>query len=351
MKRALLLAALIGLSGCHNRLKLAPGEQGEVIVSEGWAPIDPSDPLGTKRRSLADAEKKAVEQVVGVFISAKTRVDQTVNIDERILAKVDGYVRKYDVLSEKKEDGFLKTRIKAVVLYKKIGDDLKALGLTKPPPPPGNPRVSVSIQTTGLPDGSQSSQAAQGLRAALLAHGFTVVDSGDPAGDDLLIQGEAEVHPYEDERLGGLHSARARLTLEVLKSKSAEVLANKSQEASGLDISDLVAAGKALSKAGNLAGEALAKDLVPLLKSQLGVAVKVDGLNGLEEVRKLVDDIRMNPEVEAATLSDYHDGLAEIQVSTEGVPGDELSALILRSPKFHLSAVSVSAYAIDLKAQ
>jgi len=351
VKRALLLAALLGLSGCHNRLKLAPGEQGEVIVSEGWAPIDASDPLGTKRRSLADAEKKAVEQVVGVFISAKTRVDQTVNIDERILAKVDGYVRKYDVLSEKKEDGFLKTRIKAVVLYKKIGDDLKSLGLTKPPPPPGNPRVAVSIRTRGLPDDAQGGNAAHGLRAALLAHGFMMVDGSDPAGDDLLVQGEAEVHAFEDERLGGLHSQRAHVEVEVLKSKTAEVIANKSQEASGLDISADVAAAKALNKAGDLAGEALAKDLLPLLKSQLGVAVKVDGLVGLAQVSKFVDDIRMNPEVDAATLSDYHDGLAEIQVTTEGVPGDELSALILRSPKFHLTAVAVTAYAIDLKTQ
>lgn len=351
MRRAFLLAALLGLGGCHSRLRLAPGEQGEVIEAEGWAPIDAADPLGTERRALADAQKKAVERVAGVFISAKTRVDQTINIDERILAKVDGYVRKYDVLGKKKEDGFLKIRIKAVVLYKKLGDDLKSLGLTKPPPPPGNPRVAFSIRTRGLPDDSQGGQAAHGLGAALLAHGFTIVDGGDPAGDDLLIQGEAEVHPYEDERLGGLHSERARLEVEVLKSKSAEVIANKSQEASGLDISADVAAGKALNKAGNLVGEALAKELLPQLKAQLGVAVKVDGLGGLDMVGKFVDDIRMNPEVEAATLSDYHDGLAVIQVTTEGIPGDELSALILRSPKFHLSATAVTAYAIDLKAQ
>jgi hypothetical protein len=141
------------------------------------------------------------------------------------------------------------------------------------------------------------------------------------------------------------------VTIRVLKSKSGEVVADKSQEAAVLDISAEVAAGKALEKAASLAGEALVKDLAPLLKSQLGVAVKVRGLEDLEQVRALVDDIRVNPEVDAVTLSTYQPGFAELQVTTEGVPGDDLSALILRNRKVHLTAVSASAYALEFTAK
>ena len=341
--RAVLLAALALLAGCgHGRLRLAPGEEGEVIETEGWAPLDAADRLGAKRRALADAQKKAVERVAGVFISAKTRVDQGVEIDQRILANVLGYVRKYDVLDEREEDGFLKTRIRAVVLYKKIGDDLKALGLDRPAPPPGNPRMAVVVR--------QGAPAAESLRAVLLSRGFSVVDPLNAAGSDLLFQGEAVVHPVEDARLAGLHSARARLTISVSRSKTSEVVASRSQEASGLDVAAEVAAQKALAKAGSLLGEALVKDLAPALKSQLGVVVKIAGLEGFEQVRRLVDDIRMNPEVAAVSLSDYHPGEAELQVTTDGVPGEDLSAMILRSPKFRLTAVSVSAYEVRLKA-
>ncbi len=344
--RALWLASVLAAAGCaHNPWKPAPGERGEVIEAEGWAPLDAADPLGTKRRSLADAQKKAVELVVGVFISAKTRVDQTVSIDERILANVDGYIRRYKVLGERREDGFLKTKIKALVLYQKIGDDLKRLGLEKPPAPPGDPRVRVTLR----PEPGFGEPAAKGLRRALLSKGLLVVDGAQAGGDDLLVDGDASVNPVVDERLGGLRSARARLSLEVRKSRTGEVLLSRSQEASAVDVVYDAAIGKALELAGSLAGEALAKEAVPLLKSQLGVAVRIQGVESLEEVRKLADDIRLNPGVEDAVLSDYGDGRAEIRVTTESIPGDELAAMILRSKKFRLAALSTSAYAVELK--
>ncbi len=343
MRPALLAGALL-LAGCgHGRLRLAPGEEGEVIEAEGWAPIDAGDLLGTKKRSLADAQKKAVEKAAGVFISAKTRVEQTIDVDERILAKAEGYVRKYDVLGERQEGGFLKTRIRALVLYNKIGQDMKDLGLSKPPPAPGNPRVAVEIR------GGDS--AASGLRAALLAKGFKVVESCDGGACDLILRGEATVKAVEDARLGSLHSERARLTLKVLKPQANEILAEKSQEASGLDVSEDAAAGIALEKAGAQAGEALSKDLASLLRTQVGVAVKVRGLADFQQASRLVDDIRMNPEVAAAYLMDYRDGAADVEVTTQGVPGDELSSLMLRSRKFHLSALSVSAYAVELESK
>ena len=344
MSRAFLVAAAVLLSACgRGAVRLAPGEKGEVVESEGWAPLDDADVLGTKRRSLADAEKKAVETTVGVFISAKTRVDQTVSIDERILADLNGYIRRYEILGERREDGFLKTRIRAVILYKKVGDELKHLGLSKPPPPTGNPRVAVRL------DPERGPAAAQALRKAFAAAGFTVVDRGDPQESDLLIRGAAESRALPGDGLGGLHSSRATLTLEAVKTKTGEVLASKTQEASALDASDDAASAKAQGVAASLAGESLAKELAPLLKTQIGIAVTVDGVRTLAEVRKLADDIRLNPGVDAAALSDFRDGSAEILVTAEDISGGDLAAMILRNKALGLTAVSATAYAVELK--
>ncbi len=341
MSRKAFLAAALALAGCgRGTMRLAPGEKGEVVESEGWAPIDDADVLGTKRRSIADAEKKAVETVVGVYVSAKTRVDQTVSIDERILADLNGYIRRYQILGERREDGFLKTRIKAVVLYQKVGDELKQLGLSKPPPPTGNPRVAVQA--------ALGDAAAQALRKAFVDAGFAVV-SGDPRDSDLLVRGGSTSRALDNAGLGGLHSSRARLSLEVVKTKSGEVMASRTQEASGLDVSDDAAAGKASGAAGALAGEALVKELSPLLKTQIGVAVRVTGLKDLAEVRKLADDIRLNPGVDAASLSDFRDGAAEILVTTEDVSGGDLAAVIMGNKKLGLTVVSATAYLVEFK--
>ena len=362
----LALAALV--AGCaHSRLKLEKGEEGEVIEAEGWTPVDANDVVGTKQRALADAQKKAVERVVGVFISAKTRVDQAVNVDSRILANVQGYIRKYDVLDEREEEGLHKTRIRALVLYRKIGDDLKQFGLMRPPPPPGNPKVVVRLRAKSG-EAAMGEAAAQGVRRALVEKGFAVVDEsqaaavavstdaasaaalGRRASADLVVAGEAEAYPIEDARLAGFKSYRARVTLQAVRS-SGEVMSQKSQEASGLDPAAEVAQGKAYDAAGGLAGEAIASELAKLLQSRVTVTVRVLGLPTLDRARAFIDDVRGNPSVEAVTLASFEPGRAELSVVTNDVSGEELAAMILRAKKVDLTVRSVSAYEVEVEAR
>ena len=276
---------------------------------------------------------------MGVYISAKTRVDQSVSVQERILANVEGYVRRYDILGERREGGFLKTRIKALVLYKKVGDDLKQLGLTKPPPPPGNPRIDVQV----------SGAAAQGVRAALLAKGFQVMAGG--TNGDISVRGETQTHPVEDPRLGGMRSARARVALEAVNPATGKVLGGAAAEAAGLDSTDAAASDKALAAAGGQAGADLAQSLASLLKAQTVVALRVDGLKGLDQVQRIIDDIRLNSGVSGAALSSFSDGRADIEVTTEKITGQDLAAMILQSRQLGLKARSVAPLAVELEAR
>ncbi|MBI4346802.1 MAG: hypothetical protein HY553_08095 [Elusimicrobia bacterium] len=338
------------LAGCaHDRLRLGKGEEGEVIEAEGWSPIDAQDEIGTKQRALAEAQKKAVERVVGVFISAKTRVDQAVNVDSRILANIKGYIRKYDVVKERKEAGFHKTTIRALVLYRKIGEDLKELGLVRPPPPPGNPRVAVRIQAKSKEKAAAAEAAAHGVRRGLLERGFQVVDEDEKENKaDVLVTGDAEAYPIEDARLAGFRSMRARVTVKATKA-GGQVMSHKTQEASGLDPSAEVAEGKAYDSAGALAGEALANELNSLLKGRVNVTVRVLGLKDLGEAQRFIDDLRNNPGIDAVTLSTYGEGRAVLDVMTEDVAGEELAAIILRMKKYDLLAKSVSAYEVEVE--
>jgi hypothetical protein len=372
---AALMAAgvLCASSGCSNRLKLGKGEKGEVVTAEGWAGVDPKDAYGTKQRALAEAQRKAVERVVGVYISAKSRVNQAVEVDQNILANVGGYVRKFDILDEREEDGFHKTRIKAVVLYEKVGQDLKKAGLIRPEAPPGNPKVAVLIVTKGEFAGSGEGRAAQGVRRALIERGYQVVERKDPgsfAGGgstdtaaavavgkelsvDIVVKGEAEAYALpKDPRLGGFNSYRARVTLEALKPATGEVVSNKTQEASALDPSAELAAGKALDTTGSMVGEAMAAELAQLLSRRVSISLHVDGMRGLEAVQKFADDVRLLPEVAAVTLSSYggEEG-ATFTVTTEKSTGDELAAAMLLMKKYSITVGSVSPYEVVVHAQ
>src|SRR4051812_37593662 len=90
------------LAGCAGKshLKVGRSADGEVVEAEGFAPNDPKDIINTKRGSLVDAQRTAIEKAVGVFVSARTMVEKAVAIENNILARTDGYIKKYDVISE-----------------------------------------------------------------------------------------------------------------------------------------------------------------------------------------------------------------------------------------------------------
>ncbi len=123
MKRVALILSLAlvcsSFGGCFQRSSRMDFEQEETVEAEGWTPIDPQKPLETRERALAEAEKKAVEKVMGVTISASTKVESSITIRQEILANIGGDIRKYEILSERMEDGFLKTRIRAVIVFQR----------------------------------------------------------------------------------------------------------------------------------------------------------------------------------------------------------------------------------------
>ncbi|MBI5597524.1 MAG: hypothetical protein HY928_15650 [Elusimicrobia bacterium] len=362
------VAAALALAGCsHQRMKVGKTEDGEVIEAEGWSPIDAADLLATKKRSLAEAQKKAVERVVGVYISAKTRVAQAVSLDQNILANVGGYIKKYDVLSEKQEDGFYKTVIRAHVLYKKVGDDLNGLGLIRPDAPPGNPKVMVVLAGEAGADRAES-PAAGAVRKVLVDRGFQVVDpaelerkglvrgadakallgAGKALGADLVVTGLSSARELTDVRLGGFRSWRSRVEIQAMRAATAEVVSRRTQEASGLDPDGDIARAKALENAGTLAAESLAAELSQVLSKRVTVSLRVSGLKGgLATVQRLAEELRLQPDIAQAVLEGYGDGVAEIKVTTEGFTGDELAALLVRLKKYSFTMKSVTPYLVE----
>jgi len=353
IRAACLLLLAAGLAGCAGgRLKLGPTDGGEVVEAEGWTPLEgvgqgAEGLLDAKRRSLVEAQKKAIERTVGVYISAKTRVAQAVTLNQNILAKVEGYIKSFEVKKEWQEDGFHKTRIWALVRYQKVGEDLRALGLIRPEPPPGNPNVVVVMATKGPYPEDRDGRASAGVRQGLLKRGFKVVDRNDVTAD-LVIRGEAEVHPMPDVRLGGFYSYRARVSLEVVKPGTGEVIGSKVQEVSQMDPVPEIAAAKALEQAGQMAGDILGGELSDSLQHRIRLTLRVAGLQKLDEVESLAEDLRTQPDIAFVTLAEFRPAGAEYSVTTEGMAGDQLGALLMSMKKYRLQASSVTPYLVEV---
>jgi hypothetical protein len=196
-----------------------------LIDVEGWAVIERGDWAGARRRALAEAQRKAVEQAVGLDLLAESRVEKAVNTNQRIHLRSGGTIASYRVVAETIENGFLKTRIRALV--------------SKSPPSPSM-KAAVAIMEQPLGDI---------MRLVVGRKGFSL----DPATSaDIVIRGSASVHALNDARLGRFCSYRARVSLSVLGASSG-VLLLETGTASAADLEDRAARASAIEKAGELA--------------------------------------------------------------------------------------------------
>ncbi len=99
----------------------------EKVESQGQAAILDGDKAAAHDKAIDDALRKAVESTVGTMISSETITENYQLISDRIYSQAEGYVRKYQVVDEKEEDGVIIVEIKAEVSVGAVSKDLDGL--------------------------------------------------------------------------------------------------------------------------------------------------------------------------------------------------------------------------------
>jgi hypothetical protein len=373
-------AALILISGCggKSRLKVGAAPEGEVVEAVGEVMIDPNNLEDTKKRSLADAQKKAVEMVVGLHLSAKTMVEKSVLIQSNILARTEGYIRKYDIIKEWKDPPLYKTRIRAYVAYQQIADDLKALGLLKEPQL-GYPRVAVVLTETA-PDANLdpgTTPATDALTQALLDKGYRVVDRsaltannalsvaqeiaqgnmsraeqlGKAVDAEVLIFGSVQATLFQANGFGGLISYRATLFVKAYQAKTGEVLLTMSKTEPGLEGTTTTAAMKALAAAGQMAGTDIAQQLADQLAQRAFAEVTVTGVPDLNHLNDIEQAISMVPGAGDHYLRSFSNGEAHIEVQLESVSAGDIASSLEKNAALKLKVQGVTQNTIQAQQQ
>jgi hypothetical protein len=360
-----LLAA--GCGGSRSRLTKAAVSGDEIVDATGMAPYNAADVPGSKAAALAAAQRSAVELVVGVYVVGKTRVDKAVAIENNILANTQGYVKKYQVLSEGKEGNFYKVRIRALVSTDKLRDDLDSMGLLRSPAV-GNPRTAILLQEWIGEKPDAAKNATHALTQALLAKGFQIVSlpasvnrDEDPVEiarslskgqAELVLAGLARAQSLEYERkLGGVSSYRAAVSFRVIEVGSGQILSTVSQVASGLEGTAEIAGGKALAKAAELAAADLASLPSELSKRSL-VTVKIIGLTSFEKLGSLQKALSSKAGVKDVYLRSFNQagGEANLELHIDGISPQDVAALAVKNGGEGWSIYQVEGRSIQLSA-
>lgn len=368
-----LLAA--GCGGGRPGLKVGMYADGEVVEAEGFVQYS-DDLVDTKERALVAARRAAVEKVVGVYISAKTKVSKATLVDSRILADTKGYISRHEIMKEKREGDFYRMTIRAMVKFQKVESDLRAAGVLDAQAV-GNPRVAVLLEEYVGKTDADGTEAAVGMAEAFIEKGFTVVDRSAMAGAEaqkmldamdrgekqgvmdlgsrvkaeIVVIGQARAAALKTEGLGGFVSYRANLSAQAVKAGSGQVLGAVSQAASGMDVNRPAAASKSLRNAGIEAGKELADKIMLQLENARGeVVVAVSGVTELSALGELQESLRKAAGVSGVQLRSFSPGAAELSVTTDFTAADLAGKLgAFKAPPLKVDSVEASKIAVSLR--
>jgi hypothetical protein len=276
-------------------------EQVESVEVEGVATILQGNTDIARDKAIADAQRKAVEQAVGVLMSSESIVENYELLSDRILTQSAGYIKTYQILEEKKDGEAYRVRIKADIGMGALENDVAAIQhLIRQK---GNPRIMflvdeeiTGLKTAGISSGNVS-QAETSLLQAFLDAGFEVVDSamiaqnikrdqalkaieGDSAtaaalgqqyGADVIITAKAAASSGGKILNSDMKSYQAVINAKVVRADTGTVICTGTEQAKQAHIDDLAGGLAAIEKA----SAELAKTLIPKILEQWRKDVQV----------------------------------------------------------------------------
>ena len=222
----------------------------------------------TRDEAVANAERVAVEQIVGTFIDSQTLVENAmVKLDE-IYTHAQGYVSNVKILSEKQSNGLYRVTAKMNVASE---PDSSLIGQLETVMRLNDPRIAVIMLKDNATAGTHDELAETALNDKLLTVGFShVVDAdivanlenarlleriyngerglvgiGSSHGADYLVLGKTHTNSQNirlpDYKTGGYKEmamivANADITARIVKLSTGDIVGTFSVTAKGNDV-------------------------------------------------------------------------------------------------------------------
>lgn len=306
-------------------------------------------------QAVRDALRMAVEQAVGVLIDSSTLTQNYAVVKDEIYSKSQGFVRDYNIIGQERQGGQVVVTVKAVVdtepnskLYTEL-QRLKLIDMLRDPriaviipesyvsaripDPAGETAIIKKLTDAGFrrivdPQRVTNIRNSNTIKALLQGNRQEVTAVATNLGVDYLIVGEAFSQFAGNVLNSGVISCRARLEARVIKADTAEIITAHGVEASGVDITEFIAAKKSLNNAGEKMGDYLVEKIMALASNpEKGVQLIVRNIPSFNKVSILEDQLRQVRGVNNVFIRDYSGGRVVIDLNYTGSPQSLANAL------------------------
>lgn len=309
-----------------------------------------------------DALRNAVEQALGTMVEANTLVQNSMLVNDEIYTKSKGFVNNYSIVNKNVHGGTYEETITADVSTdnnSKLMNELSRLGIigrqlrdpriaviipeyhisARIPDPAGETAVIRKLVEAGFSNVTDVSNIRYSLNklSALTNNDFSML--ANSLNVDILVIGEAFSQGVGDvgKFLGngrqntGIMSCKARVEAKIFVVRTGQILAANGTYGTAADLTEFIAAKKALNDAGEKMGDYIVSQIIGYGSSSnqsLEVTVVSSDINKINKITKYLQSING---VNSAVMTSYASGRGSLAVKYSGSPKnlyDQLSKLV-----------------------
>lgn len=354
------IAAFGLLAACAGPVKRAAERSGtEAVEAEGLAPYNEKDLSASANAAVLQAQKNAIEAVAGLFMGARSGAEKYDALRQNLLKNPAPYVKKYKVLSERREGDLYRVDLRAYVYIEKVASALRGLSISEAASPGAAGALLLDEYFTSAAspygDARKAFTGYLGRKTALtFLETPALKNSGDEdsffeaaraSGADLVLIGRAEAAPMVAAQgpQAGFYPARAKAELKIYESGTRRLLLELSSQSNAMDAAEEGAFRKALASAGELLGAEAASKADKFIRPAAPLTLRVKGLGGIEAARKLKAAVE-RLEINGSALESYLEGEAVMLIYPARPDAQEFASTLLRAGVFNLELERVSQF-------
>ncbi len=308
---------------CILSAQFSLAQETKTVTAEGVAAIQQGAVDIARDAALEDAQKRAVEQAIGIMIDSQTQVENYQVISDKILSQIKGYITRYHIIGENQDSGLLRVRITAEVAMGKLSDDLSAIGVLMSQMHKPRTMILIAEQNvgssmnawwTGAHGEADLGVVENAFMDKFTEKGFEFIDRdvaakeirvtapykvtdlsaaqaktlGNQADAEVVIIGKA-IAKYYGEVGGGMKSVQADLSAKAVRTDTGQVIAATTTHAAAVHITDITAGTEALKKAANQAADDMITKILAVYSKETGgtrpIAITITGLTKTQFVK------------------------------------------------------------------
>jgi len=365
-------------------------QETRTVTAEGVAAIQGDAKDIARDAAIEDAQKRAVEQAIGILIDSQTQVENYQLISDQILSQTKGYIKQYSVVGETVDGNLMRVRINAEVAISQLTDDLTGIGILLGRMHKPRTMAMIAEQNVGQraygwwQGGAQGEETDMGavenafmdkftekgfefidhevaLKDIRVTKAYRVPDLSVAQAKTLAGQADAEVviigkavAKLYGEIGGGMKSVQADLTAKAVRTDTGQVIATTNAHAAAVHISEITAGTDALRKAADDAADDMIAKILAVYAKETGgirsVNITITGLNKIQFVK--FKDVLRN---QVRGIRDLHERsftgtTAKISVDSKNTAQTLSDELVLRDfGTFLVEVVSSTANSLELK--